>query len=196
MRLDHSQKLKKSLFVAAESLNRADSIWLLGGSCSLLLQGVSLNKEPRDLDVYADTYAIPALHRELDTWAKDTPRLDEEGMYVSVLSHYQIHDYSVELVGGFKITSHGSVYEVKIDDLLYNWAPRNTIQDVSFRLMPLSHELVFNVLREREDRYVAIAEVIRQQPERHSELLKEIVSQNEWSHSHLSLIQDLTGITL
>lgn len=196
MRLNHLPGLTKPLLFAAESLNRAEQVWLLGGSCSLLLQGVKLEKAPRDIDIYADAGGISKLHRELNFWAEDTPHLDEEGMYKSVLSHYAIEGYPVELVGGFSVTSHDSAYHVEVEHLLYDWAPENRIQDVSFRLMPLSHELVFNVLRDREDRYKAIADVILQQPENHTELLKMILSRNNWSQSHLSIIHRLTGITL
>lgn len=188
--------LMKPLLILAESLNRAELPWLLGGSCGLLLQGVELAKAPRDIDIYADTEAIEALHQELTLWSLDRPYLDEEGMYKSMLSHYQMEGYSVELVGGFTVSSHHSIYQVKVDNLLYHRAAESWIQDIPIRLMPLSHELVFNMLRGREDRYQAIAEVIREQPESHEELLKIIVSQNDWSQSHLSLIQQLTGMSL
>lgn len=196
MRLNHLPGLVKPLLITAESLNRAEPVWLLGGSCSLLLQGVKLDKSPRDIDIYTDTGGISELHKTLDIWAKDTPQLDEEGMYQSVLSHYEIEGYSVELVGGFTVTSHHSTYHVEVEHLLYDRGPENRLQDVSFRLMPLSHELVFNVLRGREDRYVAIADVIRQQAEHHVELLKLIISHNVWSQDHLTMIHRLTGITL
>lgn len=196
MELNHLPGLENSLLVTAESLNKAQSVWLLGGSCGLLFQDVELDKEPRDIDIYADTETIPALHQELKSWTKDAPHLDKEGMYESVLSHYDIEHYAVELVGGFRISSQESIYQVQIKDLLYDYAPQKTIHQVPIRLMPLCHELVFNILRDRKDRYEAIAEAIRAQPEDHEELLKIIISQNVWRQSHLSLIQQLTHISL
>lgn len=188
--------LRKSLLVTGQSLNKAESLWLLGGSCGLLLQGVKLEKDPRDIDIYTDTEDMPVLHHLLESWAEDVPHLDEEGMYKSVLSHYEIERYDVELVGGFMITSLESVYQVKVKDLLYEYSPETSIQQIPFRLMPLSHELIFNVLRNRQDRYEAIAEVIREHPENHEEILRKMMSQTHWSRSHLSLIKHLTNISL
>lgn len=190
------EDLRRSLIMTGRSLNRTDLFWLLGGSCGLFFQGVNLNKDPRDIDVYTDIDAVSALHHELAQWAEDAPHIDEEGIYKSVLSHYEIDGYTTELVGGFRVTSQESVYQVKIKDLLYAYAPEVSLDDISFRLMPLSHELVFNILRNRSERYEAIAEVIRQQPESHEELLRKIVSQTQWNRSHLSLIKQLTTISL
>lgn len=50
------------------------------------------------------------------------------------------------------------------------------------RLMPLAHELVFNVLRDRPDRFEAIARVCRvQEPERHRLALDDLIARNRFS---------------
>lgn len=166
----------------------------------MLLQGVKLDKAPQDIDIYADGSGISKLHKELDLWATDQPHLDEEGMYKSVLSHYEIEANAVELVGDFAVNSHDSIYHVEVEHLLYDHASRYELyyelQHASLRLMPLSHELVFNVLRGRKDRYEAIAEVIKHELEHHAELLKLILSRNVWSQDHLAKIHSLTGINL
>ncbi|WP_054957135.1 nucleotidyltransferase domain-containing protein [Paenibacillus dakarensis] len=195
MNIDRMPELEKSLLVATESLDKAKTAWLLGGSCGLLLQGVKLDKAPRDIDIYTDAESVHKLHHELNLWAEDSPHLDEEGMYKSVLSHYVIADYPVELVGGFEIASLGSQYKVKVSSLLYDRAPVYTLQHKPIRLMPLSHELVFNVLRNRRDRYEAIAKEIRRKPELHLDLLNTILSHNKWDASHLTIIQQLTSFS-
>ena len=196
MTLNNMPELRKPLTSAAVSLNRAKPPWLVGGSCGLMLQGVRLGRAPRDIDIYADGEDIRDLHRQLQPWADGDPVLDKEGIYESIMGRYEIDGYSVELVGGFVVSSGRSVYRVEVGELLYPAAPKVECSSTAFRLMPLSHELVFNVLRERPDRYEAIAEVIREKPELHCELLDCIVRRNEWDRQHLSLIGSLTGLKL
>ncbi|MNW16650.1 hypothetical protein D3C71_2155640 [compost metagenome] len=47
--------------------------------------------------------------------------------------------------------------------------------------MPLAHEFVFNILRNRPDRYLAIAVLIRNNPSKHLPLLSKLLARNEWS---------------
>lgn len=196
MTLNNIPELRKPLTTAAMALNRAEPSWLVGGSCGLMLQGVRLDRAPRDIDIYADREDIWNLHRQLQPWADGEPALDKEGIYESIMGFYEIDGYSVELVGGFIVSSGQSVYRVEVEELLYPAAPKVECSSTAFRLMPLSHELVFNVLRERPDRYKAIAEAIKEEPELHCELLGTIVGRNEWDRQHLSLIGSLTGLKL
>lgn len=193
MTLNNIPELRKPLTTAARTLNRAERPWLVGGSCGLMLQGVRLDRAPRDIDIYADGEDIWDLHQQLQPWADGEPSLDKEGIYESMMGFYEIEGYSVELVGGFIVSSGQSVYRVEVEELLFPAAPMVEYASTAFRLMPLSHELVFNVLRQRPDRYEAIAEAIRERPELHFELLDCIVRRNEWDRQHLSLIGSLTG---
>lgn len=180
--------------VLAEVVPRLDSPgrrWLLGGSCSLLFQGVKLDKPPRDIDLYTDEAGVPVLHASLADWATDEPRADREGIYASMLSHYMLHGLSIELVGGFEVTTEGSSYRIEIDDVLYEAAPLHAVRDVPVRLMPLAHELLFNVLRSRPDRYEAIAVSVMGDAEAHLPLLRQLVDRNRLSDKHRSLLYRL-----
>lgn len=194
MTLNDLPELENVLATAIHKLNQVNIPWLLGGSCSLLLQDVKLDKPPRDIDLYTDAEGVHPLHESLASAAVDAPRLDQEGMYSSILSHYAINEVPIELVGGFKVNSSGSSYMVEIDSLLYRAAPENRIQDATVRLMPLSHELVFNVLRDRQDRYEAIAEAVRIDKDKHIPLLQQLLSRNRLSAEHLRVLNRLTGL--
>ncbi|NMO96961.1 hypothetical protein HII30_14440 [Paenibacillus lemnae] len=186
--------LTSAIETIAAGLNRGSASWLLGGSCSLLLQGVKLDRFPRDIDVYADAEDVMLLHSCLSVDVIRSPQRDREGMYDSLLSRYKLKGYEAELVGGFKVSSGGSYYEVKIKSLLYRHAVKYELEKTSIFLMPLSHEFVFNILRGRPDRYEPIAELIRQNPAPHHELLKHMLSLFTWSEEHKAKIKRLTGI--
>ncbi|MEF2964367.1 hypothetical protein V3851_00875 [Paenibacillus sp. M1] len=165
----------------AMRLSDTDGSWLLGGSSGLWLQGVKLAAPPRDIDVYADLPHAGALHGLLSDQALDEPRLDESGLYISMLSHYRLHDYTTELVGGFRVNTEGARYKTEVSEVLAPAAESVRLGDATVRVMPLAHEFVFNVLRDRPDRYLAIAEVMRRQPERHLPLLATLLERNLWT---------------
>lgn len=194
MTLNDLPELEEALATAIHKLNQAPVVWLLGGSCCLLLQGVELGKPPRDIDIYADAAGVQPLHETLALQAVDAPRLDQEGIYSSILSHYEIEKVPIELVGGFEVNSEGSSYRVEIDQLLYPAATARHIRDATVRLMPLSHELVFNVLRNRPDRYDAIAEAMLRDMNQHLPLLQELLSRNRLNEEHRMVLKRLIGL--
>lgn len=103
MKLSDLPGLESLLYETVCKLNLTGQPWVLGGSCSLLLQGVQLDKPPRDIDIYTDAESVHELHASLADWAEDAPHLDQEGMYASILSHYGRYGVSIELVGGFTV---------------------------------------------------------------------------------------------
>jgi hypothetical protein len=167
--------------------------WLVGGSCGLLLQGVPLATAPRDLDLYVDSEGAQELHQALSEYSIDQQAEDHTAIYHSILSHYSIAGTKVELVGGFEVNTNGSNYKVEVDFLseccshLYEL----TTDDGSagdtgkiketLRLMPLEHELIFNVLRNRPDRYEAIAAVMRSRQSKLSKAMEELLARNSLS---------------
>ncbi|MGZ7444874.1 hypothetical protein [Paenibacillus sp. TH7-28] len=159
----------------------AEAKWLLGGSCGLWLQGVRLDTQPRDIDVYADEADARLVHERLREFATDVPRQDRTGSYASLLSHYRLDGVTVELVGGFEVKTASAFYRTEIAGILEENAPLVRLDGAELRLMPLAHEFVFNVLRERPDRYLAIAEVIRGEADRHLPLLSELLGRNQWT---------------
>lgn len=172
--------LEKALEKLAGRLQARESIGpvLLGGSCGLLLQGVRLNQPPQDIDLYVDSIEVPAVFKALQPYATDNPRYSETAMYSSLLSHFRILGMSVELVGGFQVRTEQGEYEVKVSRLS-EACTSATIGSSSLNLMPLAHELVFNLLRARPDRYEAIAEKMREDPAQHMAVLTAILKCNK-----------------
>ncbi|MBP1999527.1 hypothetical protein J2Z69_000546 [Paenibacillus shirakamiensis] len=187
-----SNALSESLTKLARHLEDEQD-WLIGGSCSLWLQGVQVHQPPRDIDIYMDEQDIGNVHNKLNYMALDTPRLDTSGIYKSILSHYEIGNYTAELVGGFEVRSGGSHYCVNIRGLLKQEAPTLQMNGHHLYLMPLAHEYVFNLLRDRPDRYVPIAEVLKNNANKHRALLLEILQSNRWSKAHRASILDVIG---
>lgn len=157
----------------------------------MLLQGVSLQAEPRDLDLYTDRTHIHALHAALRSHATDNPQDSETGMYRSNLSHYSICGVIVELVGSLEVDRGSAHYEVEITEVMNRFASDAQFAGMHVRVMPLVHELLFNVLRERPDRYFPIAEVIRSRPDDHRSVWRMVLDRNRIGEPYLGIIRSL-----
>jgi hypothetical protein len=163
----------------AELLDGCDAKWVVGGSTGLALRGAKLDTAPRDLDVYADRDAVRGIHERLASYAVDGPEDNETQRYRSVLSHYRIADTVVELVGDFRIAARGSTYITEVEQLLY---PHGDIADAAgmkVRLVPLGHELIFNLLRDRMDRAEVAGNMIAANALRHWTTLRELIERNQ-----------------
>ncbi|WP_138492969.1 hypothetical protein [Paenibacillus pinistramenti] len=165
--------------------------WLAGGSAGLWLQGAELAAPPRDIDIYAEKEAAVHLHECLKPFAVDTPKWDRSGIYVSLLSHYKIEDYTVELVGGFEVRASLGHYKVEIENLLDLYAAEIM---PGLKVMPLAHEYIFNLLRSRPDRYKAVAEQMNRRPELHLPLLEEMAERNGWTKHQQTEMDKLSPI--
>jgi hypothetical protein len=174
-----TEEMTEALGKLADKLAGLSDRWLIGGSCGLLLQNVSLPANPRDIDLYADAPAIENIHKRLEPWCVHPPALSTTEMYRSTLGRYRIEKQNVELVGGFQVETANSTYAVEIDKLLSRHAVTAELNHHPVRIMPLAHELVFNVLRNRPDRYLPIAAAIADAREEHqAALLSEICRRN------------------
>ncbi|OXL84670.1 hypothetical protein BCV73_17305 [Paenibacillus sp. SSG-1] len=184
-------ELQQALHDASHALSQTSSCWLIGGSCGLLLQDVHLDKPPRDIDIYADSASVSELHHALAGWEVDQPVLSVTDQYRSVLSHYKLSRYTLELVGGFEVQAEGSHYKVEINRRLASAGVHAKLNSIRIPLMPLSHELLFNVLRNREDRYTAIAAAMRADLQAHLPLLEDLLSDNAFQSEHIQIISQL-----
>lgn len=186
-----SPEIARALREIDASLSDAGIHWLVGGSCGLLLQHVPLAGLPRDLDIYADEPHVARFCERLRRYAVDRAERSETDMYRSILSHFHIEGVQVELVGAFRVGDGKSAYEVRVADVLLEYAPQATVGPAVIRLMPLSHELVFNLLRRRPDRYEAIAETMRRDLRLHLPALRHIVRSNSL---HVSAMEELARL--
>ncbi|MGF9699134.1 MULTISPECIES: hypothetical protein [Paenibacillus] len=186
-------KLSAALLETAKAWNGEPYTWLLGGSCGLLLQQVELPQAPRDIDVYADLAAAKRLHHSAPGTMLDEPVVDRTGPYASLLSHYQVGECALELVGGFEVWSQKSWYRIEIEQILAHHAPQAQIGSYTLRLMPLAHELLFNLLRGRADRYEPIANVIRKHPHAHQPVMNLLGEHNVWTSRFTAEVEELVG---
>ncbi|MFC4103737.1 nucleotidyltransferase family protein [Paenibacillus xanthanilyticus] len=161
------ETVRRALTKIAASIEESGAKWLVGGSAGLQLRGLPLSQPPRDLDLYADLEEARIIHDRLIRYAIDQPYESVTGMYRSMLSHYEIEGVAVELVGGFEVHAGGGSYEVKINNLLYHHREDVACGGYSVGIVPLAHELWFNVLRAREDRTSLIMDAIRRNPGPH-----------------------------
>ncbi|MBR2563215.1 MAG: hypothetical protein IKE29_01165 [Paenibacillus sp.] len=188
-------ELHRALLEMAEAWHRQPHTWLLGGSCGLMLQGVELQQAPRDIDVYADIAAAKSLHYCAPGRKLDEPVVDKTGPYASLLSHYQVGACTLELVGGFEVWARESWYRTQIEHVLAPNAYETHIDSYRLRLMPLAHELLFNLLRGRKDRYIPISLRIREEPEVHQPVMNALIQQNIWTPRFRSEVEELVGFT-
>ncbi|MCR8842980.1 hypothetical protein NQ117_04745 [Paenibacillus sp. SC116] len=171
------------------SQSHESSKWIIGGSCSLLLQGVELLAPPNDIDVFADQGDAELLHQLWRSKSTDDAAWNETEMYRSLLSHYEIYRCSVELVGQFNVRNEWCSYQMEVSTGLWQYAPPAIVGAQSIRLTPLIHELLFNMLRGRIERVDAIAAAIRCNPQQHEEVLSYVLSRCQPSSSAYINIQ-------
>jgi hypothetical protein len=191
-----SVSLKSAIESVSKALNTTDAKWLMGGSCGLALQAVSIKSAPRDLDIYVDLPDVEKVHQALLASVTDHPHFSTTEIYESCLSHYAVEGVQVEVVGGFRVQSANSLYAVEASYLYDRHGSRIEFAGQYITLMPLAHELLFNCLRKREDRYQAIAEQIRRWPERYGSALLDLVRRNRWGEGELAMFEELSGLEL
>ncbi|KQX68768.1 MULTISPECIES: hypothetical protein [unclassified Paenibacillus] len=166
--------------IHTQLLQVPDVRWLIGGSCGLLLQKVDIGRSPRDLDIYVDDNDVTAIHSSLLDYSVDTPIYSKTPIYASILSHYLIDGNAVEVVGDFKVNALHSSYQVEATYLWENHSHSVRINEQEVKMMPLAHELLFNLLRNRPDRYEAIAKTMKAFPELHMQALSDLIQRNRW----------------
>lgn len=154
-------------------------VWLLGGSCGLMLHGVPLSAPPRDIDLYGDLEDAQTLHEALQSYAADNgPEEDYSGGCFSLRSRYLIEGVPVELICGFEIGSGLHRYSVNVHRL----QPYAQLYDYTgiglMRLTPLAHELLFNLLRGRTDKCKLIAAYMKRDLSGHLALLQDLCQEN------------------
>ncbi|TLS53084.1 hypothetical protein FE782_06865 [Paenibacillus antri] len=175
--------LAEALRTAADRWSSVPSPWLVGGSCGLTYHEVPIAAAPRDLDIYVDAEGADAFHRALADFAVDEQQYNETERYRSVLSHYAIGGVTVELVAGFEVREPGALYRVDIAGAMRTYALRADANGASIGVMPLAHELAFNLLRHRPDRYERIAAAMRSDLPSHLPALIRILEDNRFDEN-------------
>jgi len=183
-----------TICTVAERWNRLPQPWLIGGSCGLLMQEIELPAKPRDLDIYIDKEAVGAFHQVMLDYAVDEPAFSATDKYSSTLAHYRIGELPIELVAGFEVRVPQALYRVDIEGLSSQYGPTAILDGMKVQCMPLAHELLFNLLRDRPDRYVPIAEKMCGDLERQLPALQAIVKNNRIGEKRLRHIADLLRI--
>lgn len=145
----------------AEELNRTDIPWLVGGSTACLLQNVPLTRKPNDLDIYTDRRFIDSLKQALAGWNIVAVHNMETERYSSYLSRCRVDTLDVEFSADLTVRTEHGQYDVEVGDLLAKHKIMTIMNDVSLPLIPLEHEMVFNLLRERSDRFRPISDTLK-----------------------------------
>lgn len=172
-------QIEAALALIAERAKNSGLAWVVGGSAGLMLGGLPLASEPRDLDLYIDDAEFDRLYLLLQSYAIDEPVLSETGMYRSQLCHFVIEGIEVELVGGFVVRAQESVYATEVAELLKPLSmPVKLRSGQNVYVVPLAHELWFNVLRDRSDRYELIIEAFANSLSEHWGALEQLERRN------------------
>ncbi|MUT65494.1 hypothetical protein [Paenibacillus sp. NEAU-GSW1] len=175
-------QIEAALALIAERAKDSGVAWIVGGSAGLMLRGLPLASEPRDLDLYIDDAEFDRLHLLLRPYAVAEPVLSETSMYRSQLCQYEIEGIEVELVGGFVVKAQESVYVTEVAELLLPLSlPVATRHGHIAHVAPLAHELWFNVLRERSDRCELIIEAFAREAAEHLGALEQLEARNALS---------------
>ncbi|MCU6710022.1 hypothetical protein M6D81_15100 [Paenibacillus sp. J5C_2022] len=169
-------RVQRALAAIAEAAGR--SKWVVGGSAGLLLRGLPLS--PNDVDIYCDDEDVASLHHALREYAVDQPEHSTTAIYRSRLAHYRIDGVFIELVGGFRVSALGCTYSIKVKELLIPYAHLVQLPEATeyVHVVPLAHELLFNVLRERQDRVTPIAAMMERDLKRHLPALEALEKDN------------------
>lgn len=169
--------------------------WLLGGSCGLLLHGAQLAAPPHDIDIYCDLKDTWQLHQLLLRYAVSPPEEDFSGSCYSLRALYFMGEAKVELVGGFRMGSGEWQYSVDVG-MMQQYAPVRNYEGVGLvRLMPVAHELIFNLLRGRDGRCQAITRLIKQDLATHLPLLYQLIQENHLEDHLQAKLEELLEIS-
>lgn len=135
---------------------------------------------PNDVDIYCDDEDVASLHHALREYAVDQPEHSTTAIYRSRLAHYRIDGVFIELVGGFRVSALGCTYSIKVKELLIPYAHLVQLPEATeyVHVVPLAHELLFNVLRERQDRVTPIAAMMERDLKRHLPALEALEKDN------------------
>ncbi|WP_424766082.1 hypothetical protein [Paenibacillus sp. sgz302251] len=164
-----------ALATVVQATKAKQESWIVGGSVGLMLRGLPLAAKPRDLDIYCDLEDVQNIYDSLKLYAIDEPAISVTSMYRSCLCHFIIDDVQVELVGGFQVSALGCRYVTAVRKLLLPYGARIQIRkDLDVCIVPLAHELCFNMLRGRSDRVQLIAAAIAANPSLHEGALQAI----------------------
>ncbi|MFC5650826.1 hypothetical protein ACFPYJ_17255 [Paenibacillus solisilvae] len=191
--MDANDPINRALVMIAQAAEASDAVWLVGGSTGLMLRGLQLNKRPNDLDLYADEEDALKLHELLLPFSVDAQQVSVTGIYRSVLSHYSIEGISVELVGGFEIKSGAGRYGVEVREVLAPYKDMIEMGGYEIGIVPLAHEMWFNLLRGRDDRVHLIAEELSKQSELHRDAFIHIEARNELNAELIGMIHNWLG---
>jgi hypothetical protein len=155
--------------------------WLIGGSGGLLLRDMPLTALPSDLDVFCDEPYMLAIHEALQAYASNAPYVLQDLFAISTLSSYRVQDQDVELIAGFEIqTAEGNHYVTQVERLLRPYAKYVQHNGQTIGIVPLAHEWIFNVLRERPDRVRLIEAAMLAAPEEHLPALAKLYEASDW----------------
>lgn len=168
----------EALAELAALLGSEEVVYVIGGSTGLALRGAELGRPPRDLDVYVDEEDVGDVHRLLRPYALDAPESSVTERYRSTLSHYRIAGAMVELVGGFRVSARESVYKTEVREVLHPGCDLIGLEGTGLPVVPLGHELIFNLLRERLDRAEIAGKLIAASPEKHVPKLRLLLDRN------------------
>lgn len=191
--MDRRDAIIEALATIADAAARAGVQWLVGGSAGLLLRGLKLDRQPRDLDIYADDGDAVKLDAALRRFAIDSQQESISPAYRSLLSHYQINGVHVELVGGFIVSGGGDRYEVEVGEVLAPLRYEAVCGERSIGIVPLAHEMWFNYLRGRQDRVELIAEAVRMDQALHLPAFRAIEGRNRLSEASVKQVHAHIG---
>jgi len=179
--VEDNDSIRRALAIIAEAAESTGAVWLVGGSAGLMLRGLKLDKPPGDLDLYADSADATLLHQALASYSTDEQQINISGIYRSELSHYDIAGVSVELVGGFVVTAGLDRYQVEVREVLQPLREVFSYAGRSMGVVPLAHEMWFNLLRGRNDRVELIAAAVQSERDQHQAAFEQIESRNALS---------------
>jgi hypothetical protein len=191
--LSLSPELIQIIVAISKALRKIGAKWLIGGSCGLQIGQIELNASPRDLDIYVDMDDVAVVFHALQEFATDGPEFSQTAIYSSVLSHFLMEGIQVEVVGGFQIAAKDSIYNVNATYLYDNHALHAELGEIALFVMPFAHELLFNIMRDRPDRYEPIALAMLQKPEIHMPALQDLLARNQWGKDLLDRLEQLLG---
>jgi hypothetical protein len=191
MKIEISKEILQALAQIRSLLHTKQVDWLVGGSCGLLLQEVDITQPPRDLDIYVDAVGASIIYDAMQPFAVDQLVRSHTTIYSSVLSHFHINHIQVEVVGGFEIQALQSDYRVEVSQLLLKYSTTYRVGECEIGLMPLAHELIFNILRQRPDRYLAIAAKMLSDSASYLTPLNKIIERNSFDPAFFKKLNEL-----
>lgn len=181
---------KRAIRLICEVLCKENIPWVLGGSTALLLRGVRLQSQPRDIDIFTNREGANKINKLFGRYEVAKVMYRENHKYASYFGFFSIYGIRVEVIADLTIRGNGTLYYLHIDQSVISKAKGVIVNGYAVKLLPLEEQLVSNMVKGNYDRVFQILEYLKT-CNVHWEYIKDIVKRGKYPSNFIKRIRGM-----